>query len=154
MPGFGEGGFGAGPFGVGAQSSLATVQDVLDRYEGTASPGRVAVLLADAEADLAASVPDMAARIAAGTLDAGRVRRVLVWAVIRYLRNPEGYVFESAGDRSVSRGAAGAAAAGKVTFTAADLAGLLPAAARGTGWGTIWTPRAGEVAYSGPGGGR
>ena len=122
-------------------ATYATAQDVTDRYEGTVAPVRATTLLNDAEADLLDLVPGLADRASGSAQYAAKVRRTLAWAVIRFLRNPEGYTFESAGDRSVSRGAAAAASAGKVTFTAADIAGLLPAPDRSPGWRTVRTPR-------------
>jgi hypothetical protein len=120
-------------------SEFATVQDVTKRYEGTAPADVVQVQLDDAELLLRqpGKVPDLADRITAGDLDPELVRLVLVWAVCRYLRNPEGYKAESDGDRSVSHGLAGV---GRVEFTAEELAMLR--GARDTtqvGWGTVRT---------------
>lgn len=120
-------------------STYATVQDVLARYEGTAPADRVQVQLDDAELLLQqpGKVPDLAARIGAGDLDADLVRLVLVWAVCRYLRNPEGYKAESDGDRSVSHGTVGQ---GRVEFTTEELAMLRGArATTDVGWGTVRT---------------
>lgn len=121
-------------------STYATVQDVLSRYEGTAPADTVQQHLDDAEVLLRqpGKVPDLADRIAAGDLDPDLVKLVLVWAVLRHLRNPEGYRAESDGDRSVSHGLAGP---GHIEFTAEELAMLR--GARNTtdvaGWGTVRT---------------
>lgn len=128
-------------------ATYATPQDVLDRYEGTASTGTVQKHLDDAErkllGDLRRAGVDLVARVDAGDVDAADVEYVLASAVIRYLRNPEGYTFESAGDRSVSRGSN--AGAGRIAFLPDELAQFMSAAARGLGWGTVRTPRVGPV---------
>jgi hypothetical protein len=117
-------------------STYATVQDVQDRYEGTAPDGRVQTYLNDAETMLRVQVAGLAGRAAAGDLDPELVRLVVVTAVLRHLRNPEGYVSESDGDYSYSRGPA-AASTGRVTFTADELAMLRAPADRAAGWATV-----------------
>lgn len=121
-------------------STYATAQDVLDRYEGTAPEEKVQRHLDDAETLLPAKVPRLAERVAGGDLDPELVRLVLVWAVLRYLRNPQGFASESDGDYSYSRGAAGAAIGGRVTFLADELSMLREARdTTAIGWGTVRT---------------
>lgn len=124
-------------------AQYATAQNVLDRYESDAEPGTVAVHLDDAERLLRRFVPDLDARVGDGRVDAEDVRYVLVVAVRRYLRNPEGLTFETAGDRSVNRGAGtDPRTAGEIIFTPAELAAVRGGGDQGVR-GTVMTPRPG-----------
>lgn len=121
-------------------ATYVTVQDVTDRYEGTADPDRVQVLIDDAERILLRRIPTLAAALTAGDVDQDDVRYAVAHAVMRVLRNPEGYTSEAGGDYSYSRGAAAAQHAGRLVFLEDELAPLLPDRA-GTAWpGTVRTP--------------
>ena len=131
-------------------ATYAEPQDVLDSYEGTASTGFVQVHLDRAERELLRQLRqagvDLPARVAAGDVAAIDITDVLVDAVKRYLRNPEGYTYETAGDRAVNRGAAGSpAVAGRITFLPDELARFKPEPTGPSGWGTVFTPRAGAA---------
>ncbi len=124
-------------------ADYADAQDVLDRWEGDADPATIETHLGDAERELRRLAPGLDGRVSAGTVDAEDVRYVLVKAVRRYLRNPEGLTYESAGDRAVNRGTGTSpATAGEIVFTGAEL-GLVRAAPDTTsaGRGTVRTPR-------------
>lgn len=106
-------------------STYVTVEDVRARWDGDASTERVQAFLDDAEAILAARIPDLADRLTAGSTSAAMLRIVLVRAVTRYLNNPQGYVGEHAGEVGYyyAQGAKNAPA-GQVAFTEADLTDL------------------------------
>lgn len=125
----------------------ATVEQVLERYEGSPDTAFVQVHLDDAEADLLDLVPGLAARAAASTTYAARVRRVLVRTVIDYLRNPEGFTYEVGGDRAVNRSTTDSrATAGRITFAPADLLALRAPEEDTVGSRTVGTPLAAERA--------
>jgi hypothetical protein len=79
--------------------TYASVQDVADRYEGVMpSDTRTEAFLADAEAFLLNSVPDLADRITAGTSTEANAVIVECNLVMRRLRNPAGFRGEHDGD--------------------------------------------------------
>lgn len=121
-------------------AEYADVEDVIKRYERAADPAVVQVHLDDAERELLRLVPDLPARLAAGSVDAGDVAYVLGVAVRRYLRNPEGYTYEVAGDRAVNRGSAEIVAAGQIVFTSGDLARFRDEPSTAAGRMTVQTP--------------
>lgn len=81
------------------------VTDLETRYRALSS-GEQAVaeaLLADAWAIMVARVPELEARLTAGTLSAELVTAVECGIVLRVLRNPEGKRMESIDDYSYTR---------------------------------------------------
>jgi hypothetical protein len=89
------------------------------------------VLLADASTIVRSTVPGVDERIADGSLSAELVAGVVIRAVLRVLRNPEGKVQESVDDYSYRR--ADAVSDGSLYISASDLALLTttPGVARG-----------------------
>ena len=87
----------------------------------------VSSLLEDAHDELARQVPDLAARVPT-PMPVVRVQRIVAAAVIRVLRNPEGYIAHSRStgpfSESSTRESAGGAGAGQVRFTDDELATL------------------------------
>lgn len=70
----------------------------------------VAVLAADALRLIKAKVPSFSERLASGVLEPGSVRMVIANAIVRVLKNPDGYRSESMGGMSYTidtRAAAG-----------------------------------------------
>lgn len=87
----------------------ATPTDVetrLLRPLSTEETQAVTLWLADAEDEIRTLVPDLDAKIDAGTLRNSAVARVQANMVVRLVRNPEGIVQESDGDYSYTRRAA------------------------------------------------
>ena len=124
----------------------ATVDDLRLVYEGeilTSEEPRVTELIAATERRLDALVPNLTVRIASGGVTAGQVKDVVRDATLRRLRNPEGYISETAGDYSYRLGAAAAAGGGPLApFSAAEIAMLR---------GGSGAPRAIRVATPGDG---
>lgn len=81
-------------------------------------------LLRDAAVILGARLPTLAARVRAGTLDAGLIEVVQVAMVLRVMKNPEGKRQESIDDYSWTRD--NALSAGLLYVTADEIAGLFP----------------------------
>lgn len=63
----------------------------------TEESNMIAAQIARAERKILRRIPDLAARISAGDITADDVKDVVVGAVLRVVRNPEGYVQESDG---------------------------------------------------------
>lgn len=106
-------------------SVWASTADVSALYEGTI-PARTQALLDRGERELTRQVRDLVARLALPAndpdrIDQGLVRDILVDAVIRVLRNPKGFAYERDGDYGYGYGVENVAAAGSVSFTAAEL---------------------------------
>lgn len=60
-------------------------------------------LLDDIETAIKVRIPDLDAQIVAGTIDLDTVIRVEAWAVVRYMKNPDGKYQESLDDYSFTR---------------------------------------------------
>lgn len=111
----------------------ASLEDVQAAYEHTIPAGgevRVERLVEQASVRLRRRVPNLNARIDAGKDEdlAALARGVVVDAVLRVIRNPNGYSAEQAGEFSyrIDR----AVSSGRLTFPDDDLADLLPRASR------------------------
>lgn len=108
----------------------ALPQDVADAYEGeiVATSTRVSYLLNTVSARLTATIPALPRWIESGQVDAQLVRSVVVEAVLRQLRNPDGTVTKS---QSVDGFSVSASYSRNVPtvglFEAAELALLRPA---------------------------
>ncbi len=105
---------------------LATVGDVVELF-GPVTPAQeslIGALLRRASAIIRATVPDLAAKVAAGTLDSELVALAAVNMVMRVIRNPRNLRSETVGPftRTFDTSAAG----GLLELTAADLALLTP----------------------------
>lgn len=101
--------------------------DVERRHHAPIPPahrGWVDALIEDAEDELTRVVPDLVARVEGGTLPQLRVQRATVSAILRIMRNPEGYIqsTQTAGPftRSGTRNAA--AVATEIRYTDDELA--------------------------------
>jgi hypothetical protein len=110
-----------------ASDPLAGASDVEARWRALSAGERVrtATLIEDASAILRSKVSRLDGRIADATLDPILVRSAVVSAVIRALRNPEGYRQEVNGDNSVTY--AGDGTPGEITFTPDEVMRLAPA---------------------------
>ncbi|OLT27747.1 hypothetical protein BJF83_17325 [Nocardiopsis sp. CNR-923] len=89
--------------------AIATVTDVQDRFNRPLTPEEETLaetLLDDAEIKIRRRIPNLAARAAADAEFAETVVMVEANAVLRVLRNPEGYRQETDGDYSYSVSAA------------------------------------------------
>lgn len=108
----------------------ALPQDVVDAYEGdiAAASTRVSYLLDTVSARLTATIPALPRWIDEGRVDAQLARSVVVEAVLRQLRNPDGTVTKS---QSVDGFSVSASYGRNVPtvglFEAAELALLRPA---------------------------
>ncbi len=83
--------------------ALATVGDVSARLGRDLSPDeaeQVSTLLGDAELLIKTRIPDLLARVAAGTIDSAVVIMIEANMVLRVVRNPDGYVQETDGNYS------------------------------------------------------
>lgn len=81
--------------------AYATPADVAVRWGRELSPEEsalISVRLADVERMILRRIPDLAARITAGTILEADVIQVEADAVLRVVRNPDGYVSETDGD--------------------------------------------------------
>jgi hypothetical protein len=105
----------------------ATVADVLVKRPGMslAEQDAAAVDLEEGSALLRQLVPGLDDAIAAGTVDALLVRKVLRDAVLRVLRNPTGVVSQTVGPESATFSGLGARA--ELGFLSAELALISPA---------------------------
>lgn len=107
--------------------SWTTFEDVEARYEKPLDADRrpwVEQVIADAERRLVSKRPNLTANLAAGKVDEEAVRIAVVQAVLRVIRNPEGYQSETEGNYvyTVAKDVAG----GKLYFEADDLALVTP----------------------------
>ncbi len=83
--------------------ALATVGDVsarLGRELSSDEAEQVSTLLGDAELLIKTRIPDLLARVAAGTIDSAVVIMIEANMVLRVVRNPDGYVQETDGNYS------------------------------------------------------
>ncbi|WP_280350348.1 Gp19/Gp15/Gp42 family protein [Nocardia abscessus] len=83
--------------------AYATAEDVAVRWNRTLTEEETALVnarLADVERRIKRRIPDLAAKITAGTVDVEDVKQVEADAVLRLVRNPEGYIQESDGSYS------------------------------------------------------
>ncbi|MBM4592060.1 hypothetical protein GS454_01370 [Rhodococcus hoagii] len=83
--------------------AYAELNDVSVRWAKDLTPEEEALVvarLADVERKILKRIPDLADKIAAGTVDVEDVKQVEADAVLRLVRNPEGYIQESDGDYS------------------------------------------------------
>ena len=94
------------------------VQSRLGRELDTAETDLVTVRLADAERMIRRRVPDLDNQVTAGTIDAEDVKQIQAEAVLRLVRNPEGYTSESDGNYSYQFSSQ--AASGKLEILAAE----------------------------------
>lgn len=85
---------------------------------------RVQALLDEAHDELSLKVSDVETRITEGKTTPGRVKRVLVAAVIRVLDNPRGYLGERAGETGFYFGAGSNVRDGQIQFTREELTRL------------------------------
>jgi hypothetical protein len=94
---------------VAQYTSVSDVELEWNQSVPAASLGHVVRLIQRAERIIARKVPNLAARITAGTTTSEDVRDVVAAMVVRVLRNPDGKQSESAGDYSyqLASGAAG-----------------------------------------------
>lgn len=103
---------------------------------------RVSRWLESASRELGRRVPDVEGRVASGEVAVEDLRDVVVDAVLRRWRSPEGFVSETAGDYSYRLGAAARATPGR-WFADGELAHLLPRSSRGprtVGVAPSWVP--------------
>lgn len=80
--------------------TYANVDDVAGRWARTPSEeesGLIEIRLGDVERMIKRRIPDLAARITAGTIDVEDVIQVEADAVLRLVRNPDGYLSETDG---------------------------------------------------------
>lgn len=116
----------------------ADVQDVADRYEGEIPASRhdwVATLVDDAEQVLDSEIPTLDARVADGRVTVAAVRRVVCTMVLAVVRNPSGYLSQTAGEFSYSFQASGGRSGnpgGRLVVSAADRRALLGSPRAGT----------------------
>lgn len=83
--------------------AYATPQDVVDRLGRPLETDEVSVVqtrLNDVELLIRSRIPDLDARVADGTLDVEIVIMIEAEAVLRLIRNPEGYTAETDGNYS------------------------------------------------------
>lgn len=111
--------------------SYAQASDVaarLGRALSTAETAWVPSLLDDVEAMITARIPDLADQIGATppTVDQATVIRVEAWAVVRFLKNPDGKLQESIDDYSFTRDRA--VSAGILGITDEEWDQILPSA--------------------------
>jgi hypothetical protein len=104
-----------------------TFEDVNARYEKPLGDDRrawVEQVIADAERRLVSKRPNLPSNITAGKVDTADVRVAVVNAVLRVIRNPEGYQSETEGNYvyTIAKDVAG----GKLYFEADDLALVTP----------------------------
>ena len=114
-------------------STWATFEDIKDAAFGLTIPDTdqesIEYLIDKAQLRLTSRMPNLAARIAAQTLDAALVRGVLEDIVLRVVRNPAAYrqVTVDGATMSLDR----ANASGLIEITPADIAQLQPAVTPG-----------------------
>jgi len=110
----------------------ATTSDIADRFRPltAAETTNAQAYLEDAWALLTARLPALEGNLAAGTVSAGNVVRVVANMVIRVLRNPEGKSEEQIDDYRYRRDAL--LSSGVLTVTPDELADLTPGAGRRT----------------------
>lgn len=114
--------------------TYAILPDVLIAYEDEIPDERqewVSELILRAERALDSKVSGIQERIDSGELDMLRVTDVIVNAVCRVIRNPEGLLIETEGN--YSRQADRAVASGRLFFDADDLAAVRPVRSYGLG---------------------
>lgn len=102
-------------------STYVTLVQVRNRYEQDIPTGQAAYVesvIDEAETVLLARVPTLPALITAGATSVAIVRTVIIRAVLRVLRNPNGYRSEQAGDYSYQFDAA---SSGQVDYTPAEI---------------------------------
>lgn len=81
--------------------AYATLEDVQARYHLPIDPGMEALVLArleDAEDKIRTRIPDLDERVDQGIVSINTVVRVTADAVIRLVRNPDGYISETDGN--------------------------------------------------------
>ena len=105
--------------------TYASVDDVAARWARTPDDEQAALIeirLADVERKIKRRIPDLAAKITAGTIDVEDVKQVEADTVLRLVRNPEGYLSETDGNYTymLQQGAA----PGALTISADDWAAL------------------------------
>lgn len=89
-------------------TTIATPQDVADRLGFTLTSDQsalVQVLLDDVESMIIGRIPNLTDRLAAvpPTIASATVVKVEAWAVVRYMKNPDGKYQESLDDYSFTR---------------------------------------------------
>lgn len=119
--------------------TYATSDDVAVRWGQTPSTEQTATidtLLSDVERLILKRIPDLSDKISAGTIDEADVVQVEAQAVIRVMRNPDGYVSETDGTYTYQYAAGAAAGVLQVLPDEWELLGV------GTGGGmTVVVPR-------------
>ena len=102
------------------------VSNVADRYEGDLGKFRstyVETLIADAQAAISSQLPEVAGYLAAGTLSAQMYVKTVAAMVLRVIRNPQGFIYQTAGDSAVSLSPQ--SDPGEVVLTASDRTSLV-----------------------------
>ena len=119
--------------------SVATPLDVTDRFGAPIDPQLAQVLLDDVEAIILGRIPDLVAQLAAvpPTIATAAVVKVEAWAVVRYLKNPDGKYQERIDDYSFMRDRS--VAAGALYISDDEWAQLLPDDANASSGFTIRT---------------
>lgn len=82
-------------------STIANEDDVSVRWGRTLTTEETALVvkrLEDAERLILKRIPNLAAQITAGTINVEDVKQVEAEAVLRLVRNPDGYISETDGD--------------------------------------------------------
>lgn len=109
-----------------AYASADDVAARLGRTLSTAETDQVEVLLEDVESLIRSRIPTLDAAVDASSPDSSVVVRVEAWAVVRFMKNPDGKYTESvAGQYSFSRDQA--LATGQLYLSDEDWEALIPA---------------------------
>jgi hypothetical protein len=109
-------------------ATYATTADLETKWQQAMSAAQLAaaqVLLDEGEAILRAHIPTLDAAVAAGTVQAVLVRKVLTDAVLRVMRNPTGVTSQTVGPESATF--SGLAQRAELAFLAGELALITPA---------------------------
>lgn len=102
------------------------ISDVADRYEGDLGKFRasyVETLIADAQAVIEAQLPEVVGRLSTGFLSPQMYVKTVAAMVLRVIRNPDGFTYQSAGDSSVSVSVT--TSPGEIALTPNDRASLV-----------------------------
>lgn len=86
-----------------AYATYSDVETRLGRPLSTEEQTQATTLLADAEILIKARIPDLADKIAENEIDTATVVMVEASAVVRLMRNPDGFIAESDGDYSYQK---------------------------------------------------
>lgn len=130
--------------------SVATPLDVADRFGLPVDTQLAQVLLDDVEAIILGRIPDLLGQVAAvpPTINQAAVVKVESWAVVRYLKNPDGKYQERLDDYSFMRDRS--VAAGALYISDDEWAELLPGDVDASAAFTIRTDYIAANASGGP----